>query len=1062
MVTRRMTAYWGVLAAAAMTTAVTAALAATITVFLGQGLPLAVQHDLASAPGTALSVTAQVTDPGQAVQGSAQLRSRLAAAMPDVPLSFQQAFWSGPLGLIPGALPASPVGAGKSNTALLQAASMSGIASHAVLTAGRWPAAPDGRRAIPAALPASAAALLHVGAGDVLRLRDRLTNTLVSFDITGVFVRRQQAGPESSFWSLSYIPGGGMSASGGSITYGPLVVSPAAFGPGLSMLSGSWVAQPDLVAIKDANLSSVAANVSALSDPLPDSALLNGTQLTTDLPSVLTATASDLDVARSLLVICVLQLLVLTVAALLGTGRLLAAQREDEIAMLAARGATRTQLARLTAAEVVPLLALMSVAGGLAGARLAGVLAGAAGIRLTASWPDALGTALAVALITAAALLAPGITSPAAWREESRGRTVAAGVTRAGLDIALLVLAVLAGWQLRQYSALSDNGTAGIDPVLALAPALALAAGATVTLRLLPLAAQTADRLAARGRRLTASLASWQFSRKAVRQGSTALLLVMAVAAGTLALAQHASWARSATDQAAFTAGGDLQVNLPAPLTPGGAGAISGSAGVTRAMPVAADIAASPGEVIALDTAQAARVVRLRGDESPLPPGRLFRAITPSAGSPGTVLTASGPGAIQLTATVGPAVQLGPVTMTLTVLDRTGSAYQFSWTLIADGRPHLLAASLGGKNVLYPLRVAAITATFQLPQQSGPLMTLTLSHLSLAGWTENASAAALASILALSSAQGVGALPVAGSADVTRQAASFGFSPGFAAPILLGTPEVPIQGQLVLLPPAARAVAIPAIATSAFMEANSLTMGSVVPAYLEGARVPLRIVAEVTSFPTVTAPGGALIADLGSVQAYLAWQNLPPLPVMQWWLSSAGGGVPPALAASVPAGSGITSVTGLAKAITADPLSAGPQKALVAMAGAAALLAITGFWVSIAADVRQRRAETALLAALGVTRRDTASRLFLEKVLLSLPSSAVGVLVGALVARLLVPAVTLTSAAQQPVPPALTVYDLPQAIPFGVAVAVLPAVMAVLAATRRPDPAAELRTAQAA
>jgi hypothetical protein len=240
MVTRRMAAYWGVLAAAALTTAVTAALAATITVFLGQGLQLAVQHDLAAAPDTAMSVTAQVTDPSQAVQGSAALRSRIAAAMPGVPLSFQQAFWSDPLGFVPGALPASPASVGKGNTALLQAASMSGIASHAVLVAGRWPTAvsSSGQRVIPAALPSSAAALLHVRVGEVLRLRDRLTNALVSFDITGVFVRRQEAGPASSFWSLSYIPASGMSASGGSTTYGPLLVSQAAFGPALGMLSG--------------------------------------------------------------------------------------------------------------------------------------------------------------------------------------------------------------------------------------------------------------------------------------------------------------------------------------------------------------------------------------------------------------------------------------------------------------------------------------------------------------------------------------------------------------------------------------------------------------------------------------------------------------------------------------------------------------------------------------------------------------------------------------------------------------------------------------------------------
>jgi hypothetical protein len=244
------------------------------------------------------------------------------------------------------------------------------------------------------------------------------------------------------------------------------------------------------------------------------------------------------------------------------------------------------------------------------------------------------------------------------------------------------------------------------------------------------------------------------------------------------------------------------------------------------------------------------------------------------------------------------------------------------------------------------------------------------------------------------------------------------------------------------------------------MDTNSTVIGSVVPASIQGEEVPLRIVAEVTSFPTVTAPGGALITDLGSVQEYLARHSTPPLPVTQWWLSTANRSVPPALTASVPAGTDITSAARLATAVTSDPLSAAPQLALLAMAAAAALLAITGFWVSIAADVRQRRAETALLAALGVTRREAALQLCLEKLLLSLPSAALGVLLGLLVARLIVPAVTLTPTAQQPTPPAVTLYDLPQAIVLALAMAVLPAVFAVLAATRRPDPAAELRAAE--
>ena len=77
------------------------------------------------------------------------------------------------------------------------------------------------------------------------------------------------------------------------------------------------------------------------------------------------------------------------------------------------------------------------------------------------------------------------------------------------------------------------------------------------------------------------------------------------------------------------------------------------------------------------------------------------------------------------------------------------------------------------------------------------------------------------------------------------------------------------------------------------------------------------------------------------------------------------------MTAAVPAGTDITDAAALATAATSDTLSAAPQQALLAMAAAAALLAITGFWVSIRPS-RRRRGETALLAALGVTRRGAA------------------------------------------------------------------------------------------
>ena len=906
-----MAAHWVVLAAVALTTLVAAATGAALAAFAGQALPQAVRHDLVVAPGTSLDLSAVVTN-GDVDSTSRVLKSAIGAALPGVPFAYWQASWSDPLWFVPGTLPSRPASTPAGTTPLLQAAALQDARAYAVLVSGHWPSAPGARGPVPAALPEPAAALLGVTPGDVLRLRDRNTGTAVSFLVTGLFAERQPAGAAAPYWQLDSVPSSGASTAGGFTTYGPLLVAPAAFGAGLAASGATWVTQPDMAAFTGADLSAIAADQTALQNSLNNSDTLSGVQLTTSLPAVLADIGDNLAVARALLVISGLQLLVLTVAATLAAGRLLVTQRESETALLTARGATRWQLTRLTAAEVVPLCAVAALAGGVVGVWLARSLCetlrtplatGAGGTAATlnvsvtapGTWGDALGAALVVGLLTAAATLVPVLRSGPAEAQARRGRQAAiAGAIRAGADLALIVLAVLAGWQLRRYSAESATSAgvaASIDPVLALAPALALAGGTVVTLRLLPPAARAIDRLAGRGRKLTGSLAGWQFSRQPLRQGGAALLLVMAVATGTMALAQHESWTRSAADQAADTAGADVRVNLAAAPSPAEAAALTHVPGVLAAMPVAVLTAALPSQIVAVDAAAASQVVPLRGDQAPLPPAQLFADLRP----PGT--------------------------------------------------------AVGG--------------------------------------------------------------------DV-----------------------------------------LPAIATAAFAQASKSGTGSSVNGVIDGIPVRLQIVAQVSTFPTVT--GSTLVVDLSALQAFVAAHGGLPPPVTQWWLATAGGRVPPGLAGALPPGSTVISRTALAAATVSDPLSAAPQQALLAVAAAAALLAVAGFWVAIAANVRQRHAENALLAALGVARRSAAAQLFLEKLLLSLPSAALGLLLGTIVARLLVPAVTLTATAQLPVPPPVTLFDLPQTVPLAVAVAVLPALAAALVIFRRSDPAAELRAAEAA
>ena len=156
----------------------------------------------------------------------------------------------------------------------------------------------------------------------------------------------------------------------------------------------------------------------------------------------------------------------------------------------------------------------------------------------------------------------------------------------------------------------------------------------------------------------------------------------------------------------------------------------------------------------------------------------------------------------------------------------------------------------------------------------------------------------------------------------------------------------------------------------------------------------------------------------------------------------------------------MTSATQLARDLLNDPVSAVPQRALLAVAITAMLLAITGFCVSIAGSVHQRRTESALLAALGVPPRAAAGQLCLEKLMLSLPSALAGLILGAVLAELLVPAITLTPSATTPVPPVLIEFNWSQTLPLALAIAVLPVLAAALTIARRPDAAAELRAAE--
>src|ERR1035438_4908879 len=287
----RMNAHRLVIIAAALTTMVAAALATALATFSGQGLPGAVRHDLSGASGTSIVISGAV-NAGQVAQYTAQLPGQISRALQGTPFAFYRARWSDPLGFVPGAKPAaSAISTG--NVLIAEAATLDGITGHATLVSGTWPGGPAPGRPIPAALPATAAALLHVGDGDVLRLQDRvISGRYDRFVITGLYRPRQVS---SEYWGLDDVALSGSSTVGGFTTYGPLTVQPPALTGLVAVDAGSWLAQPQTASVPAGELTAVAGRVQLLQQSLQDAEDLPSLTVSTSLPSVLNGTASNLD-----------------------------------------------------------------------------------------------------------------------------------------------------------------------------------------------------------------------------------------------------------------------------------------------------------------------------------------------------------------------------------------------------------------------------------------------------------------------------------------------------------------------------------------------------------------------------------------------------------------------------------------------------------------------------------------------------------------------------------------------------------------------------------------------
>jgi hypothetical protein len=1049
LVVQRAAASWPLLSAAFVTVLVAATLIAAIPIYSDAVALSGLARSLDAAPVTesSIEVSEFVDREGYAAADRAVTRE-VGRALETTGADVYRGGRSESF-----ALPASGEGA------LAVFAFAEGIERHATLAAGAWPEE-DGGGAVEAALSEPAARLLDVSAGDTLELRGQAgERRRIGVRVSGIY-RIADAG--SAFWRDDPLELEGVER-GDFTTYGPLVAPREKF---FDLASGTtrvrWRVEPRFEELAVDEVADLRAGLEGLEEALASrSGGAQSIQVQSGLGEILAEAERSLLVARSGVLVPSLQLAILAAYAILFTAFLMAEERRVETALLEARGADAKRVAFIALLEG----ALLAVPAALLGPWLAALslrllnrFGPLAEIELSLDpqvGPEAYALSIAAALGCVVALVVPALRAQkVAATVAQTGRPPEKGlVQRARLDLVLLALALLAYWQLRRYggSLIEDaEGRLGIDPFLVAAPALGLLAGAVLALRVVPAATRLAERIGTPARGVVGALGTRQLARRPRTYARSALLLTLALAIGLFAASYGSTWTRSQEDQAEYQTGADLSVR---PDERSGAlsrlafpRAYEGVPGVLAAAPALTQSYKVPdapaGELLAVDAEAGPQVVGLRRDLAAEPADELFRPLARRRPEVASLRLPGQPRRLALTVrgNLDPrAVRTGffgavpglasfgtyPPTLSLVVRDATGLLHWFpAGELTRQNQTRRFVVDLfptgdeGAALPAYPLELVAIelgvVAPFLVPNEGR----LEVRGLEAAGeggdWApvdlDAASWAVLEPELPFAQSAPEGRVvqnegrPLVlrldtGSSEEDETEVEFRLTPGRSP-----TPDV-----------------VPALATRDFLEATGSGPGEVVPLELAGARRPVEIVGTLDGFPTVAPEVPALVLDYHSFSTLSYLTDGAIVTPGEWWLDvepRSAEAVAERLEAPPFSSAGVESRSERTEALQNDPVALGAIGALSLGFLAAAVFAAVGFAVSAAVSAEERTTEFAVLRSLGLSSRQLAGWLVVENGVLVLLSLACGTALGLLLARFVLPTVSLTQTGEDAFPEA--------------------------------------------
>lgn len=945
--------------------------------------------------------------------------------------------------------------------------------SRTELTAGAWPEV--GASPPETAIPESVAEALDYQVGDELELVNRRDQDVtITVRISGTY---QVLNTQDPYWYASELDTTGVEVGSSFTTYGPFYVRTETFFESMTPFSSeiNWRVYPMHDNLTVSEVAPMRRQIESLENRLNvGRSTGNQMRVETGLVEILRETERSLLVTRSSVLILTIQLAILAGYALLLTAGLLAESRQVETNLLRSRGAGSNQILAMAtmegilltvpAAIVAPFLATvvlqaMNVAGPLSDIDLS-INPVVTRTSFIISGLAALGCLVALAVPAYRSAQQFGDIRATRSREDSRSI-----VQRAGLDIGLLLIAVVGFWQLQRFGAPiteTVQGRLGIDPLLVAAPAIGLLAGGVVALRTLPLISRLAESVTSRSTLLVPALSAWQVARRPLRYARAALLLMLATGIGLFSVAYATTWRNSQSDQAAFQTGAQLRVEPDRRI--GSAvpywalqDAYSEIPGFEEAMPVQREFgqlsrSTSTARYVILDADRAADTVLLRPDLADGSIEDLMGRISEARIEPATIDLPGAPARIALDVTyqvdpLSPDVEIPPdvresrlefnAEMRVALVDADGQIFRIELGEVAQtGEVVRVEGALSHQlddgtrlRPVYPLQVISIemraagpqdvprTARLEIdgllvsPEDSGDVWQPVPVDLSLSNWETSVTDLALArerpAIMPDEDADAGLALDIFSGATTSEAAIPIviGFQPA-------GSPVIE---------------SLPVLVSSELMDQSDLEIGDQFPLpSLPGYEGMGTVVGELVEFPTVDPDmGEPIVIDRRSYVAASFSPGDVTIAPDEYWLAVE----PEQLDSAIVALSGdpffsaeVLSRDERETTLQSDPVALGTIGSLMLGFVAAAIFAGIGFAVNAAVSARERLVEFALMRAVGLSNRQLLAWLGLENALLVVFGLVGGTVLGVVLAWLVLPLIAITQEATVAVPDVIVVY----------------------------------------